>query len=172
MSKVLYHKLFTQNAAPVDAPYISRLDNKCFEVNLETDEVKELGSMGAVIRLGTVEGTLVGYWIGVYSHTYGNKDRHLIVSRVGVHPDFRRRGVAARLIEDIRFYGEGVDVGLFIPEYCLVPSGAWLKSIKARFISISDAPAAIVYGQSYQFYNFKIGGTDVSRHHIGFSSFV
>lgn len=172
MKNDLYHKVFLQNAAPVDAPYVSRVDNKCFELALEPEEIRELSAIGAVIRLGTIEGTIVGYWIGVYSHSYGNKDRHLIVSKLGVHPDFRRRGIAARLLEDIKFYGEGVDVGLFVPEYCLVPAGLWLKSIKAKFISVSDAPAAIVYGQSYQFYNFKIEGTDVNRHNIGFSSIV
>ena len=91
----------------------------------------QLGGFGAVAR--TPDGEDAGYLLGVVS-----ADRLAVVHAVAVHPDWRRRGVARRLVE--RFADLAASTGARAAQAVAVPGDAAVLALGER-LGASVAPS-------------------------------
>ena len=62
---------------------------------LDAGECRETGEQGATSRRVVGAVTIDGNWVGGKA---GRRDKHAYVANLAVHPDFRRRGIAERLM--------------------------------------------------------------------------
>jgi GNAT superfamily N-acetyltransferase len=88
----------------------------------------QLGGFGCVAL--TADDEVAGYLLGVVS-----ADRLAVVHAVAVHPDRRRRGVAARLIE--RFSGLAAGVGARAVQAVASPSDQAALALGHRFGAVA-----------------------------------
>jgi GNAT superfamily N-acetyltransferase len=84
----------------------------------------QLGGFGAVAL--TPDDRDAGYLLGVVS-----ADRLAVVQAVAVHPGWRRRGVATRLLE--RFAGLAATLGARAVQAVAAPDDAAARALAARF---------------------------------------
>jgi GNAT superfamily N-acetyltransferase len=91
----------------------------------------QLGGFGAVAR--TADGEDAGYLLGVVS-----ADRLAVVHALAVHPDWRRRGVAHRLVD--RFAGLAASTGARAMQAVAVPGDTAVLALGERF-GASAAPS-------------------------------
>jgi GNAT superfamily N-acetyltransferase len=84
----------------------------------------QLGGFGAVAL--TPDDRDAGYLLGVVS-----ADRLAVVQAVAVHPRWRRRGVATRLLE--RFAGLAASLGARAVQAVAAPDDAAARALAARF---------------------------------------
>jgi GNAT superfamily N-acetyltransferase len=91
----------------------------------------QLGGFGAVAR--TPDGEDAGYLLGVVS-----ADRLAVVHALAVHPGWRRRGLAHRLVQ--RFAGLAASTGARAIQAVAVPGDTAVLGLGARF-GASPAPS-------------------------------
>jgi GNAT superfamily N-acetyltransferase len=92
----------------------------------------QLGGFGAVAR--SPDGRDAGYLLGVVS-----TDRLAVVHALAVHPDWRRRGVARRLLD--RFAGLAASTGARAAQAVAVPGDAAVLALAQRFdASLAPSP--------------------------------
>ena len=84
----------------------------------------QLGGFGAVAR--TPDGEDAGYLLGVVS-----ADRLAVIHALAVHPGWRRRGVARRLVD--RFAGLAASTGARAAQAVAVPSDTAVLALGERF---------------------------------------
>ena len=84
----------------IDAMYVGRRRDEYFKLKLEM----AINETGVEVSLaGEVDGTLVGFLIArVFYGEFGIMEPAAVLEVVGVHPDFRGRGVAHALLRQLR----------------------------------------------------------------------
>ncbi|MCF6509167.1 GNAT family N-acetyltransferase [Blastococcus sp. MG754426] len=109
--------------SPLDGDAVAALHDPVF--------FHQLGGFGAVAL--TPDDDDAGYLLGVVS-----ADRLAVVQAVAVHPSWRGRGVATRLLE--RFAGLASEVGARVAQGVALPGDAGPTALAARF-GASPAPS-------------------------------
>ncbi len=71
-----------------------------------------LSDTGIVVSLAAeVDGALAGFLLArVYYGEFGETERVAVMDAVGVHPDFRNRGIGAALLDQLRMNLDGLGI--------------------------------------------------------------
>lgn len=92
----------------VDAKATGRRRDEYFKLKLK----QALSDTGVQISLGAeVDSSFVGYLLArVYYGEFGSLEPVAVLDTLGVHPDFRRRGVGTALIDQLRTNLRGLGI--------------------------------------------------------------
>lgn len=92
----------------IDARSIGRRREEFFKVKLR----QALADTGIVVSLAAeIDGALAGFLLArVYYGEFGETERAAVMDTLGVHPDFRHRGIGSALIDQLRMNLEGLGI--------------------------------------------------------------
>jgi len=92
----------------IDARSIGRRREEFFKVKLR----QAVSDTGIVVSLAAeIDGALAGFLLArVYYGEFGETERAAVMDTLGVHPDFRHRGIGSALIDQLRMNLNGLGI--------------------------------------------------------------
>lgn len=126
-----------RDAKPFDQVVLHDCDLKCFYVPWSDDFWGEIAKTH-VVKVATYWGSIIGFVVA----TYLEEHRHVMVPKVCVKPNYRRRKVGTQLIDEVEKFARLMKAECIV---CTVPESftsgdqdatGWLKALNFKAVGL------------------------------------